>query len=137
MASSPVARLLRLGGWALPILAVLWCAPSVARADCGDYVVTRLTHADQAMVPGQQHPADAPAPVKSHKPCNGPHCSNSPTVPLTPAPTVTPPTAQEWGLASGIPDLAAFGRGALLFESSPQHPVRLAHSIFHPPRFAA
>jgi len=137
MKSSATGRVLRLAGWALPLLAVLYCAPSVARASCGDYVVTRLAPADQAMAPHQQHPADAPAPAKPYKPCNGPGCSHAPTVPLVPVPTVVPPAAQEWGLIAGTLDFAAPGRGALPFESSPQHPVRLARSIFHPPRFAA
>jgi hypothetical protein len=137
MKSSAIAHVFRLAGWVLPLLAVLCCAPSVARATCGDYVVTRMTHADQAMAPQQQHAADVPTPAKPYKPCNGPRCSHAPTVPLIPAPTVVPPAPQEWGWLAGVPDFAAPGRGALLFESSPQHPIRLTGSIFHPPRFAA
>jgi hypothetical protein len=137
MKSSAIARLLRLAGWAIPILAVLWCAPSVARADCGDYVVTRLAHPDQGMMPGKQHSADLPAPAKPHKPCNGPHCSRAPAVPVAPVPTVTPPTAQEWGWFADDLGFTAPGRGAWLFDTCPQHPIRFASSIFHPPRLAA
>jgi hypothetical protein len=137
MNSSAAARGLRLAGWGLPILAVLCCAPSVARASCGDYVVTRTAQADQAMADGHRPAAGAPAPADPRKRCHGPHCSRGPAVPLAPAPTVAPPAPQEWGWLARGPDFAAPGRGALPFDSSCQHPVRLASSIFHPPRHAA
>ena len=38
-------RVGRLAGWALLILADLFLVPGAARADCGDYVVTRLSRA--------------------------------------------------------------------------------------------
>lgn len=128
---------MRLAGGGLPLLALLCCAPSVARADCGDYVVTRLTHLDQAMPDGLRHAAESPAPAGPRKPCNGPHCSRIPAAPLAPVPTVTSPAPQEWGWLGGESHPTALGRWAWLIDSSPQHPVRLARTIFHPPRHAA
>jgi len=138
MVSSTIRQALRLGGWALPILAVLCCAPSVARATCGDYVVTRSGHPDR-MTPATQHGTpEMPAPAKPHQPCSGPRCGRGPTAPLLPAaPVVTAPVAQEWGWLTAAPSSAASIRSALLLESSLQRPIHLASSIFHPPRLAA
>src|SRR5437016_4351372 len=101
MKLSATGRTLWRTGWAVPLLIVLWCAPSVARASCGDYVVTRSAHA----APMTEHAPDRPAPVPAdpHKPCSGPNCSRAPVVPpLTPT-TVTSPNLQEWGSLTGLP----------------------------------
>jgi hypothetical protein len=139
MRLSVTGRSLRLAGWAVPILALLSCAPSVARASCGDYVVMRGPHAEAAMPPGPWHSAEAPVPVRPdpHKPCSGPNCSRGPVVPSLPAPTVGPPAPHEWGSLTGPPAFAAPGHESFLFESSPSQPIRLTRSIFHPPRRAA
>jgi hypothetical protein len=130
-ATRPLALL---AGWAVPILAVLCCAPSVARAGCGDYVITRLDPHTQITTADQQHPAQLPTP---RKPCNGPHCSRGPAAPLLPVPTVAPPAPQEWGSLLAGPAFGAPDRGGWPVDTSASHPFHLAISIFHPPRLAA
>ena len=128
------ARSLRLVGWALPILAMLCCAPSVARAGCGDYVVTRAPHpADFAL--GGTPGGDAARPGSPHKPCHGPNCSRGPAVP-TPlsAPTVTPTAPSEWGWLAGDPGAGAPPRGGLPRRALLPRPTHLTSGIFHPPR---
>jgi hypothetical protein len=133
MTFSVPARSVQLAGWALPIVAVLCCAPSVARAGCGDYVVTKLPHLALA-----GHQADMPAPANPHKPCHGPNCSRGPTAPLPlSVPTVTPPSPSEWGWLAATPVPAPPHAGACLAESSSPRPTHLASGIFHPPRAAA
>jgi hypothetical protein len=131
-------RPVRLVGWALPILAVLCCAPSIARASCGDYVHTRTAQPDQVM-PTDGHPSTDrpdPAPADSHKPCHGPNCSGAPVVPPLSVPTVTPPTLPEWGWSAGSPAFSPPGRVGVLLDLSSPAPIQLASSIFHPPRRA-
>jgi hypothetical protein len=123
----------RLAGWALPILAGLFLAPSAARAECGDYVVTRLSH--DAMAPQADPRQLPPAAPRPHKPCNGPRCSHAPVAP--PAPTVPGPTSQEWGCVLGGLVLAPLDPTALLPEQHGQRPVRLSSAIFHPPRLSS
>src|SRR6516162_8668064 len=122
-----------LAGWAVPILAGLLCAPADARAECGDYVVTRRSHAEISLPAGQPTPA-APRP---HKPCSGPHCSKAPAAPLAPAPTTPTPTSQEWGCILDGLGLASLVSNARLDEPHVPRPVRLAAGIFHPPRLAS
>jgi hypothetical protein len=131
MKRSSSGRISLLAGGALALLVVLWCAPSAARAGCGDYIVTS---ADQH---GNPMPPAKPAPADPHKPCSGPHCSQAPAVPFGPAPTVTPPGGQEWGCPVTGPDSPTRGHVALLMNSPAARPTRLASSVFHPPRPAA
>ncbi len=132
-------RSLRLAGWALPLLVWLCCAPSAARASCGDYVVTRAPHSGD--MTAAAHPAaDGPLQLSAspHKPCHGPNCSGNPTVPQPlSAPTVTPPVPPEWGWLVATPPPAPPGGGTCLAPSASSHPTHLASSIFHPPRSAA
>jgi hypothetical protein len=132
MTHTAPARFLRSAGWALPILAVLCCAPSVARAGCGDYVVTKAPHAALA-----GHQPDMPAPGSPHKPCHGPNCSGVPVVPQPfSAPTVTPTGSSEWcWLTPALAPLPPHA-GVCLAEHSSPDPTHLASGIFHPPRAA-
>jgi hypothetical protein len=118
------------------LLVVLCCAPSVARAGCGDdYVVTRAAHLG-GVTPMAQHATDMPAPLPA-KPCHGPNCSNGPVVPPLSLPTVTPQAPPEWGSLIVTLAFVPPGAAALFADSSSPHPVSLASSIFHPPRRAA
>jgi hypothetical protein len=137
MTTAVPARSLRLVGWAFPILAVLCCAPSAARAGCGDYVVTRAAPPGNAA--SAAHPAEmpSPAPAAPHKPCHGPNCSGAPAVPQPVPPSVTPNGPTEWGWLAATPSSAPSHAGAVLAESSSPDPTHLASGIFHPPRTAA
>ncbi len=130
-------RFSRLAGWALPILAVLCCAPSVARGSCGDYVTMRGPHSADVAPTRQDHATEMPAPASPHKPCHGPNCSRGPAVPFLPVPTVTHPVPPEWGWLAGIPAPVPPGRVAFLTHFLSPHPTQLASSVFHPPRSAA
>jgi hypothetical protein len=104
-------------------LGVVALSPAKATAQCGNYV--RILNGAN------------PEPMEDHSPkapCNGPGCSQLPSIPFTPlpAPIVTnvdskacvdhlrqsPPSAGE----RAIPDAAD------------TRPVRVPSSIFHPPR---
>jgi hypothetical protein len=121
----------RLAGWALPVLAGLFLAQSAARAECGDYVVTRLPHDGRTAAPAREMP---PAP---HKPCSGPLCSQAPVAPTAPAPPAQPETAQEWGCAPSGLAFAPLDPTATLAARNAARPVRLPRRIFHPPRLVA
>ena len=123
----------RLAAWALPILAGLLCAPAGARADCGDYVVTRLSHAEMPQLADQPTPA-APRP---HKPCSGPYCSKAPAAPMAPAPTAPTPTSQEWGYLFDALALTSAISSVQLDEPRAARPIHLASDIFHPPRHSS
>jgi hypothetical protein len=134
MISTTARRSAQLAGWVLPIVAVLCCAPAVARAGCGDYVATRLDQHAQMTLSEQQHAPVVPA--APHKPCKGPHCSRGPAAPLSPVPVVAPPTPQEWGSLLAGPALTAPGNRIMRNEFDSVHPIHLASSLFHPPRLA-
>jgi hypothetical protein len=131
-------RSLRFVGWVLPILAALFCAPSVARAGCGDYVVTRGTQLDQAM-PSEHQPANVPSPLPAgpNRPCHGPNCSGGPVVPPLSVPVVVAPAPTEWGCLAGLLAFVPSGQGAFLPDLASLAPVSFATSVFHPPRCAA
>jgi hypothetical protein len=121
----------RLAGWAVLILGGLVLAPNAARADCGDYATTRLTHV--GMVSPDRLPPDAPKPPR---PCSGPHCSQAPASPTAPAPTAPPPS-QEWGLALGGSLVTTPARAVLPPEPRSPRPTHVAPDTFHPPRLPA
>lgn len=138
MTFAVTARSLRSLGWVLPILAVLCCAPSVARAGCGDYVVTRGPH--PANVASAAHQTEMPAPITPapQKPCNGPNCKRAPAVPQPlPVPIVTPTGPSQWGWLTASPAPPSPHVGARLIDSPSPRPTHLASGIFHPPRAAA
>jgi hypothetical protein len=121
----------RLAGWAVLILGGQFLAPDAARADCGDYVTTRLAHAD--MAPPDRLPPGAPKPFK---PCSGPHCSGAPASPTAPAPAAPLPS-QEWGLAPGGLLVTTPARAVLPPEPRSPRPTHVASGTFHPPRRSA
>jgi hypothetical protein len=136
MTAGLIGRWLRVAGWAIPVLALCCCAPSAARAACGDYVVTRLSH-DNATPADAHQQTDIPAPASPRKPCDGPNCQGRPVAPPVSAPTVVPPTPPEWGWLASAPACAPPGRGALLLDHTSSPPTQIASRVYHPPRCAA
>jgi hypothetical protein len=130
-------ELRRLVGWALPVLAGVFLAPAGARADCGDYVVTRLSHDMMASSSAQQAAGQLPPAAPRHKPCSGPHCSHAPVAPPARVPTTQRPTFREWGCVIADLCLAPLDPRIVFPEEQTQRPVRLSSAIFHPPRLAS
>jgi hypothetical protein len=122
-----------LTGWALPVLAGVLLAPAGARADCGDYATTRLSHAGMPPLAEPKQPA-APQP---HKPCSGPHCSQAPVAPLAPAPTAPSQSAEEWGCTFDGLALVPLEPSRPVDAQTVRLPIRLASEIFHPPRLSS
>lgn len=120
------APILRVAGGALLLACALACAPSRARAECGDYV-----HIQKGQ-PAAGHDANDPSPPKT--PCHGPGCSKGPSAPAAPlpAPAPTPPEAK--ACPAGY---AASGDGEAGWPAPPAtagQPTRLPSAVFHPPR---
>lgn len=132
-------RLVRLAAGVLATLAAVALAPADARASCGDYVIIGNPHvqghmAHHAAMP-EPAPAGMPMPGHGHKPCSGPRCSGAPPAsPVQPVPPPAPVRGEDAGLASS-PD-TPFGQlsAAYRHEEPLQRPVRLASSVYHPPR---
>jgi hypothetical protein len=126
MTTSGWTRVLRAVGAAV-VPAVLWlCCANSAAAGCGDYV-TILGPDGRPQVP-----AGHDMPTKG--PCQGPNCSGGPKAPapIPPAPTSPAPVVKGLApLADGHPALAGSG---FLPPPTDGTPVRLASSVFHPPR---
>ena len=98
--------------------------PGGAAASCGSYV-TIQGHAD----------AGGPIPAPT-VPCHGPGCSNapaSPALPLTAPVTSSQGSEQPSAHSDSSADSTAGPRWGP-FLSVDSHPVRVASSIFHPPR---
>jgi hypothetical protein len=110
------------------ILGTGMLVPSVAKADCGNYIVyTNPAHAGDDAPPMGEHPA----PVG----CHGPNCSKVP--PAMPIPQV-PPTVRTLGEEPLVPD-----DGASITPASPQlfwfdpsagDTIRRPADVYHPPR---
>jgi len=135
---APWRALRRLTGWALPILAGLLVAPADARANCGDYVVTRLSQAGVTM---PEHPGPAgqlpPLAPRPHPPCSGPRCSETPAAPPAPVPATPTQASQEWGSLLDALAFAAPGATGLLGNCEGGRVIHLCSDIFHPPRLVA
>lgn len=121
---------------ALSLLSAVLLAPGTAQASCGSYVTfhSPSKNATQPVVPqtdfGQMPLADHSG---KPRPCSGPTCSNRPVPPMPPVPSVRPAGDEASGIAAFT--LAAETSFAPLAESlSPQHPLQIPRSIFHPPR---
>jgi hypothetical protein len=134
MTRGQAGRWLKHAGWVVPILAAFCCAPSAARAACGDYVTSRGGHVTPA---DPHHAADVPAPAGPRKPCDRPNCSGRPVAPPVSAPTVVSPVSSEWGWLASAPACVPPARGALLFDHGSAPPTPTASPIYHPPRRAA
>jgi hypothetical protein len=119
----------------LPALAALWlCAPTAARAGCGDYVAFGPHAAAE-----HARPADAPvqpaAPAPRPCPCRGPQCSGGCPTPLPPV-TTAPVTPEHWACLADAPDAAGRDRHACRPAPEPRTSCGCVRSIFHPPRLS-
>jgi hypothetical protein len=98
--------------------------PGTAAASCGNYVIVQ--NEDRT---GQPQPVPA-------VPCHGPGCSKAPGVPTMPmtAPVTTSTTTEQLtaNFDSDADLVKPSGWGRPL--PNVEHPIRLASSIFHPPR---
>ncbi len=114
----------------LTLLAIGLLAPPSAPGDCS-HPGDRPALGGDLFGPGLG-PVDVPlAPVPV--PCTGPQCSGRSSPPLAPSPVV-PPRAKLWAvLAEAKPALPAVSLAPWPEEAS-SRPVRIAPSIFHPPR---
>jgi hypothetical protein len=114
-------------------LALCLVTPSVARAECGDYV----THGTAtSRTSAQSAPSESRAPMKPTQPqrsCRGPHCSQGRPAPIVPF-RVVPEKLEQWGWA-GIAPLSVEAKAIeFIQETFWQHPVHAAQAIYHPPR---
>ena len=120
-----------LAGAFLTLLAAGLLAPSSAKAGC-------------------EHPADRPAigldalglddgpksdQLPPPKPCSGPSCSNRSAPPTTSAPQ-PPPRAELWGVVIETSEVDPPGSSDWTAGDAPARPIRIAPSVFHPPRIS-
>ncbi|HEV3119714.1 MAG TPA: hypothetical protein VGY58_21830 [Gemmataceae bacterium] len=124
------------GGMLSALLAGSLYAPAPVHAACGDYV----TLGGQAMAahgdPGAVHAHKPQASEQQRAPCSGPHCSRqAPSGGLPPAPPVQVRSAHDQcGCNTIVQASHDAASNFLLWESVPATPLRLALSIYHPPR---
>jgi hypothetical protein len=125
-------------GVGVPLLSGLLLAPALAHASCGDYVVLGSMPGGQA---GHRNPLSL-QPTALHArahlpllppPCSGPECSRGKLPPLLPVASGSVPVEQ-WAclLPANLDPKTEVPFG--LPDSACARPVRLASSIFHPPR---
>lgn len=144
MKSALRARLVRLlAGTLLASSAGLLIAPGAAEAGCPsherpavalpDFAGAGLAAADRG---GGSSPGDASGQPGRPRPCNGPSCSGRPALPVSPAPPAVPRLGP-WAILDPAPAVAAPGQAAPREDEGRISPIRLARSIFHPPRPAA
>ena len=110
---------------ALGAALALLLAPATGRASCGDY----LSHGDKsAAAPAHESPPAVP------KPCNGPHCRQSPpAVPIAPATPVVI-GAEDWACGAFDHAVADDSSSRRDLDGAADMPVRRTSDIFHPPR---
>ena len=116
-------------GASLTLLAIGLIAPASAKAGCEHPADRPSIGLDAFRIDGSTTADQAPRP----KPCSGPSCSNK----SAPTPTSAPqpaPRAELWGLVVGPLPVAPPDSSAKAPEGDLERPVRLATSIFHPPR---
>jgi hypothetical protein len=132
VASTAATRLMRRGRVACAaLLASLLLAPSVARAECGDYVVMGGTAARISSAPHQP-----PMTPGDHRlPCSGPNCSRH-IPPAAPAPVApSTPSSEHWGCAvqlESVPVPAA--QHCAVPDNNGLKPVTFTVPVYHPPR---
>jgi hypothetical protein len=124
-------------------LLIAWIfAPTICRAECGDYVIlghgaaSMASNAEKKAIPStaaaDQHLPNAPIP-----PCSGPSCSrNHPAAPLVPPPPA-PESGKQWGCTSETPGNPELESGFYLMDGFSLQPCRIGNSVFHPPRSTA
>jgi hypothetical protein len=113
-----------------------WCAPAVARAGCGDYVVL---DSHPALAAAAAHdsptavPQPRPTPMRHPAPCHGPMCSRGSLPPWNAVPPAPTPSEQ-WGQVGSYPLFA--DQGGLAWCCLPQtgRPQHHPSGIYHPPR---
>jgi hypothetical protein len=114
-------------------------APSLARADCGDYV--HFNAGTRQLVGQAEHDAGnhlreaktTAHPLRHNRPCQGPECSQG-RVP-TPEPLASVRLIVEhWGCPTPPTSLPANDSGVPLAESAACEPDRSPLTVFHPPR---
>ena len=129
-ATRPIRLVKAIVGASLTLLAIGLLAPASARGSC-DHPADRPSFGlDAFRIDGSTTATDqAPRP----KPCSGPSCSNK----SAPTPTSAPqpaPRAELWGLVVEPLPVVPTASSAKVPEGILERPVRLAASIFHPPR---
>jgi hypothetical protein len=119
-------------------------APSVARAECGSYVVmgagsTNDHQADSQLLAGSMASAVHPSPLhpsSRHRPCSGPGCKQAPVTPPL-APVMPPPVIEkESGHLAGAILLGTDDRSGCVVVFPSERPFHRTNSIYHPPRFS-
>ncbi len=137
MVSLPKKKLFGLAGWALLILFSSLCAPTAARASCGDYLTILPAGFDAKL------PTTHPLSVKTHaipgshdpyKPCTGPLCSKGPITPEIPTYVVQP--VQDRCHVSNEAVIVTVECGTRILVSSIHPSIHFSSDIFHPPRFS-
>jgi hypothetical protein len=130
---------LSLAGTIATVLAGMLLTPSMARAECGDYLVFGA----RAKPTGHSHSAaQAPAtsrqmPMAGHdgpKPCSGPMCSNAPlSLPAMPI-SLAPERGNDAAIPAILQQIAETQHIVCCNNDSPEQPVRPETQIYHPPR---
>jgi hypothetical protein len=115
-----------------------WCAPSGARAGCGDYVVLDA-HPALAAPAAHDTPAAVPqtrsTPMRLPVPCHGPTCSRGSLPPWNAVPP-SPTHTEQWGQVGSFSLLAEQGRLARCCLPETGQPQHCPSSIYHPPRLS-
>jgi hypothetical protein len=127
--------LVRIPASTLLVLAVAWLAlPTVARAECGDYVVIdgKLTAARHPSAPLAAIPKPNSQKLPA-LPCNGPMCSKgSLPAPLPVAPVSSP--TQDSACLNPTDIASDKDEEVIMGEDGPEQPWRLLSGVFRPPR---
>jgi hypothetical protein len=131
MRATPPKRLVKaIVGASLTFLVMSLIAPALARAGCEHPVDRPSIGLDAFRLDG---PKTTTNQVPPPKPCSGPSCSNKSAPPTTSTPQPNP-RSELWGLAVEPLPIAGLESSFRVPESALERPVRLATSIFHPPR---
>ena len=130
-AAQPIRLVKAIVGASLTFLAISLIAPASAKAGCEHPADRPSIGLDAFRLDGSKTADQAPPP----KPCSGPSCSNKSAPPTTSAPQ-PPPRAELWGLAIEPEPVTSPDSSARAPEGTLERHVRLATSIFHPPRIS-
>src|SRR5262245_20784857 len=104
-------------------LGVVALAPAKAKAQCGNYVrILNGTNPD----PMEEHTPKTP--------CNGPGCSQLPSIPFTPLPAPMTANVDTKASVDHLSQSPASASERAMPDAAGDRPVRMPSSIFHPPR---
>jgi hypothetical protein len=106
----------------------LACAPSRARADCGDYVQVGMPLHEAT------HPREVKDLPAKPMPCHGPNCSRNLPTPLVPPAKSFSPRVDDGALAHGGAIPGDLDARHLVFSKVPSTTNSFSSSIYHPPR---